>query len=177
MSVNVVSKRYARALVLLGRERGLLEEFRAELSRLVKAFAVEKRLALLLQSPSLEAAKKAAVLKDLVALLELSGEMNNFIGLLQSKDRLRYLPHIEQEFGRLADQVSGVQRVSVRSAVALQEDQRNALKEILAARSGQQMVLEEECDPCLIGGLQVELDGRVLDGSGRRQVERMAETV
>lgn len=177
MSVSVISKRYARALVLMGQERGLLEGFRGELGRLVKAFAVEKRLALLLQSPSLEAAKKVAVLNDLVALLELSGEMSNFIGLLQSKDRLRYLPHIEQEFGRLADRVSGVQRVSVRSAVALQDDQRNALKEVLAARSGQQIVLEEECDPLLIGGLQVELDGRVLDGTVRTQLERMAETI
>ena len=177
MSVSVISKRYARALVLLGRERGLLESFRDELGRLEQAFAAEKRLALLLQSPSLEAAKKDAVLADLVALLNLSGEISNFLGLLQSKDRLRYLSHIVQDFGRLADEVSGVQRVQVRSAVALEEDQAKALKEILAARSGQLIELEEQCDPALIGGLQVELDGLVLDGTVRTQLERMAETI
>ena len=51
------------------------------------------------------------------------------------------------------------------------------MKQILAARSGQKIVLEEESDPRLIGGLQVELDGRVLDGTVRTQLERMAETI
>ncbi len=177
MSVSVISKRYARALVLLGQERGLLDRFREELGRLVKAFAVEKRLALLLQSPSLPAAKKEALLADLVALLELSGEISNFLGLLQSKDRLRYLPQIEGEFGRQADEVSGVQRVQVHTAVALQDGERSALSALLAARSGRQIVLEEHCDPDLIGGLQVELDGQVLDGTVRTQLQRIAKTI
>ena len=177
MSISIVSKRYARALVLLGQERDLLDQFRDELGRLVQAFGVEKRLALLLQSPSLEKAKKDAVLADLVALLKLSGEVSNFLGLLQSKDRLRYLPQIERDFCRLADEVSGVQRVRVHSAVALQDDERDALSATLAARSGRQVVLEEYCDPALIGGLQVELDGLVLDGTVRTQLERIAETI
>ena len=177
MSVSVISKRYARALVQLGQERGLLDRFREELHNLVKAFAVEKRLALLLQSPSLPVAKKKAVLADLVSLLNLSGEISNFLGLLQSKDRLRYLPQIESEYGRQADDVSGVQRVQVRTAVVLQDAERKALTTSLAARSGRQIVLEEYCDPALIGGLQVELDGQVLDGTVRTQLQRIAKTI
>lgn len=177
MSVSVIAKRYARALVLLGQERNALDRFREELGRLVQAFAVEKRLGLLLQSPSLPTAKKEAVLADLVALLQLSGEISNFLGLLQSKDRLRYLPQIEREFSRLADEASGVQRVQVHTAVALQDGERNALSASLAARSGRQIVLEEHCDPALIGGLQVELDGQVLDGTVRTQLQRIAKTI
>lgn len=177
MSISVISKRYARALVLLGRERNKLESFREELGRLVKVFEVEKRLGLLLQSPSLEAAKKEVVLADLAAHLKLSGEVRNFLGLLHSKNRLRHLSLIERDFGRLADEVSGVQRVTVRTAAVLSEDQSNALKEVLAARSGQRIVLEEQCDPSLIGGLQVELDDLVLDGTVRTQLNRIAETI
>jgi F-type H+-transporting ATPase subunit delta len=164
-------------LVLLGQERNLLDRFREELGRLVKAFAVEKRLALLLQSPSLPTAKKDAVLAGLVALLELSGEITNFLGLLQSKDRLRYLPQIEVEFSRQADEASGLQRVQVYTAVALQDGERNALSASLAARSGRKIVLEEHSDPALIGGLQVELDGQVLDGTVRTQLQRIAKTI
>jgi F-type H+-transporting ATPase subunit delta len=161
----------------MGQERNLLDPFREELDRLVKAFAVEKRLALLLQSPSLPTAKKKAVLADLVALLELSGEISNFLGLLQSKDRLRYLPQIEAEFRRQADEASGVQRVQVYTAIALQDSERKTLTGSLAARSGRQIVLEEHCDPALIGGLQVELNGQVLDGTVRTQLQRIAKTI
>lgn len=177
MSVSVISKRYARALVQLGQERKLLDRFREELDNLVQAFAVEKRLELLLQSPSLPVAKKEAVLADLVSLLELSREISNFLGLLQSKDRLRYLPQIESEYSRQADEVSGVQRVQVHTAVALKDGERNALSASLAARSGRKIVLEEHCDPALIGGLQVELDGQVLDGTVRTQLQRIAKTI
>ncbi len=177
MSVSVISKRYARALVQLGRERNLLDPFREELGRLVRAFAVEKRLALLLQSPSLATDKKQGVLAGLVALLELSTEISNFLGLLQSKDRLRYLQQIEEEFGRQADEVSGLQRVQVHTAVALQDGERNALIASLAARSGREIVLEEHCDPTLIGGLQVEVAGQMLDGTVRTQLQRIAKTI
>lgn len=177
MSVSVISKRYARALVLLGRERNALDRFREELDRLVQAFAVEKRLGLLLESPSLPTAKKDAVLADLVSLLRLSSEISNFLGLLQSKDRLRYLSQIEKEFSRQADEASGVQRVQVHTAVALQDSEREALSASLAERSGRRIVLEEHCDPALIGGLHVELDGQVLDGTVRTQLQRMAKTI
>ncbi|OEU50912.1 MAG: ATP synthase F1 subunit delta [Desulfuromonadales bacterium C00003096] len=177
MSVSVISKRYSRALVQLGQERNLLDQFREELGRLVKAFAVEKRLAMLLQSPSLPKEKKVGVLAGLVALLELSGEISNFLGLLQSKNRLRYLQQIEEEFGRQADEASGLQRVQVNSAVALQDGERKALIASLAARSGQEIVLEEHCDPALIGGLQVEVDGQMLDGTVRTQLQRIAKTI
>jgi F-type H+-transporting ATPase subunit delta len=164
-------------LVQLGQERNLLDQFREELGRLVKAFAVEKRLAMLLQSPSLPKEKKVGVLAGLVALLELSGEISNFLGLLQSKNRLRYLQQIEEEFGRQADEASGLQRVQVNSAVALQDGERKALIASLAARSGQEIVLEEHCDPALIGGLQVEVDGQMLDGTVRTQLQRIAKTI
>jgi F-type H+-transporting ATPase subunit delta len=177
VSVSVISKRYSRALVQLGQERNLLDQFREELGRLVKAFAVEKRLAMLLQSPSLPKEKKVGVLAGLVALLELSGEISNFLGLLQSKNRLRYLQQIEEEFGRQADEASGLQRVQVHTAVALQDGERKALIASLAARSGQEIVLEEHCDPALIGGLQVEVDGQMLDGTVRTQLQRIAKTI
>ncbi|APG28212.1 ATP synthase F1 subunit delta [Syntrophotalea acetylenivorans] len=177
MSVSVISKRYARALVLLGQERNALDRFREEVNRLVRAFAVEKRLALLLESPSLPKAKKDAVLTGLVSLLQLSGEISNFLGLLQSKDRLRYLPQIEREFSHQADEALGVQRVQVHTAVPLEDSARDALSASLAERSGRQIVLEEHCDPALIGGLQVELDGQVLDGTVRTQLQRIAKTI
>lgn len=177
MSIGILAKRYARALVQIGVERQLLDRFRKELGRLVQVFNVEKRLILFIQSPSLDERKKDALLGDLVQLLQLSTEMSNFLGLLRSKGRIRYLPQIERAFEILADAASGIQRVSVTTATVLQEDQRKALTKILETRQGLTVVLKEYTDPSLIGGLRVVINGQVLDGTVRKQLERMAETI
>jgi F-type H+-transporting ATPase subunit delta len=47
------------------------------------------------------------------------------------------------------------------------------LREVLGGISGKQVVLHQETDPGLIGGLLVELAGKVYDGSVRTQLEKM----
>jgi F-type H+-transporting ATPase subunit delta len=175
VSHSVIAKRYGKALVELGLEHGRLEEVRQELDRLSEAFAVEPRLGLLLQSPSLAAGTKRALLEDVADYLELSGLLRNFAGLLQSKERLRQLPAIARAFAEQADDALGVQRAQVQSAFPLSEEERRQLKEILEQRSGRQVVLEEQSDPELLGGIKVVLGGQILDGSLRTQLDKMAE--
>jgi len=175
VSRSVIAKRYARALVELGHEHGRLEEVRRELGRLSEAFGAEPRLGPLLQSPSLAAETKSALLADLADYLQLSRLLRNFVGLLQSKERLRQLGAIAEAFGEQADAALGVQRAQVRSAFPLDEPERRRLKDTLEQRSGRQVVLEEETDPGLLGGLKVELGGQVFDGSVRNRLEKMAE--
>jgi F-type H+-transporting ATPase subunit delta len=175
VSRSVIAKRYARALVELGLEHGRLEQVRRELMRLSEAFAAEPRLGLLLESPSLAAETKSALLKDLADYLQLSGLLRNFVGLLQSKERLRQLDAIAEAFGRQADAALGVQRVQVQSAFPLDDPERRRLKDTLEQRGGRQVVLEEETVPGLLGGLRVEVDGQVFDGSLRTRLEKMAE--
>lgn len=177
MSIGILAKRYARALLQIGLERKLLDRFRRELDLLVQVFNVDKRLLLFMQSPSLEATKKDALLDDLVELLQLSTEISHFLGLLRSKGRIRYLPQIERAFEVLADAASGIQRVTVTTAEGLQEDQRKALTKILESRQGLTVILQEHTDPSVIGGLRVVVNGQVLDGTVRKQLERMAETI
>lgn len=175
MSRRVIAKRYARALVELGLEHGRLEEFRQELMRLSEAFAAEPRLGLLLESPSLAAETKSALLEALADYLQLSGLLRNFVGLLQSRERLRQLDAIAEAFGQQADVALGVQRALVQSAFPLDDLERRRLKDTLEQLVGGQVVFEEETAPDLLGGLRVAIDGQVFDGSLRTRLEKMAE--
>jgi F-type H+-transporting ATPase subunit delta len=175
VSLSVIAKRYAKALVELGLEHDRLEAVRQELLRLSEAFAVEPRLGLLLESPSLAAETKSALLEELADYLSLSGLLRNFVGLLQSKERLRQLDAIVEAFGEQADAAVGVRRARVKSAFPLDEQKRRQLKDTLEQISGRQVLLEEETVPDLLGGLRVEIDGQVFDGSLRTGLEKMAE--
>jgi len=53
----------------------------------------------------------------------------------------------------------------------------NRLRELLGGISSREVVLQQETDPGLIGGLLVELEGTIYDGSVRTQLEKMKQRI
>ena len=43
--------------------------------------------------------------------------------------------------------------------------------------SGKDVVLQQDTDPSLLGGLLIELEGKVYDGSIRTQLEKMKQRI
>lgn len=177
MSISAVSKRYARALVEIGAEQEQIELYGQELDRLKTAFTTEKYLRLLLESPTFPLQKKSAILEELVNYLQLSAAMKDFLGLLLEKDRLQYLTQIDQDFRKLADERSGVLRGTIHSAVALGNDQLGAIRQSLETQTGKKVELKVDIKPELIGGIQVEIGGKLFDGSLTTQLQRIEDTL
>jgi F-type H+-transporting ATPase subunit delta len=171
LSISAISRRYAKALVEMGAGQKMVERYGDELGNVSSAFAVEEYLRLILESPTFSMEKKKAILADLMKALELSPGMQNFLGLLLEKDRLKFLPQIEKDYRRFADELSGVLRARVISAAELGKEQRAAIG------AGKQVKLKVEIDPSLIGGIQVEVGGKVFDGSVRTQLRRIEDTL
>ena len=107
MSASAISRRYAKALVSLGSEQKKVEAFGAELAQVSSLVASEDLLRLLLESPTLAVEKKSAIFSEVMEKMGLSDSMRNFFSLLVEKDRMRYLPQIEQKYRQLADELSG----------------------------------------------------------------------
>ncbi len=177
MSTSAIAKRYARALVGIGAEQKMVEQFGEELARVREAFATEEFLRLILESPTFPLAKKSAILADLIDALKISDGMRAFLGLLLEKDRLRFLSQIEQTYRQLADDLAGVQRARVVSATELDDKQRQAIKAGLEKQTGKSIELTVEVDAELIGGIQVEIGGRLFDASLKTQLKRIEDTL
>ncbi len=177
MSSSAVAKRYARALVGIGAERKLVEQFDEELTKVREAFASEAFLRLLLESPTFPLAKKKAILADLVETLKLSDGMRAFLGLLLEKDRIGFLEQIAEMYRHLADDLAGVQRARVISAVALDDRQQQAIRQSLEKQTGKTIELTVDVNPELIGGIQVEIAGRLFDASLKTQLKRIEDTL
>jgi len=61
--------------------------------------------------------------------------------------------------------------------LSLQPGMLNRLRELLGGISSREVVLQQETDPGLIGGLLVELEGTIYDGSVRTQLEKMKQRI
>lgn len=177
MSTSAVSMRYAKALLALGAEKKMVEQYSEELSRVSDAFASEERLRLLLESPTFAMDKKQAMVRDLGEALSLSDGMQQFLGLLLEKGRIDCLSSIQAFYRTLADDLTGVLRATVTSAVRPLKKQTDAIEQALTKNTGKAVELTVKTDKSLIGGIQAEISGKVFDGSIKAQLQRMADTL
>lgn len=177
MSNSALSRRYARALVELGAEQKMVEQYGEELSRISNTMAGNDLLRLLLESPTLPLEKKSAIVGDIADALRLSGGMRNFIGLLLEKDRLKYVAQIEADYQQFAYERSGILRARVATAAELSASQQETIRAGLEKKTGKRIELTVQVDSSLIGGLRAEFGGKVYDGSIRTQLKRIENTL
>jgi F-type H+-transporting ATPase subunit delta len=177
LSVSALTRRYAKALVEIGVEQKAVDQYGEELAEIKAVLARETLLCQLLDSPTLPMDKKVAMVADLTEALKVSEGVSKFVGLLISKDRLRYLDQIEENYRRQADELSGILSARITAATELDDIQQQAIASSLEKQTGKQIAITVKVDEDLIGGLQAEIGGRLFDGSVKTQLKRIEESL
>ena len=169
-----LSRRYARALFELaaGRE----EAIGAEVDGFLKAYE-EPDLRKVLGNPAFDQDRRKDIVVELAGRLGLSDLSTNFLSLLVTRDRLDGMPSIADHYHRLLDDARGRVNAKVVVSQALDEEQRTGLAEVVGRMTGKTAILTEEMDPAIIGGIIVEVGGKVYDGSVRTQLQTLRKSI
>jgi F-type H+-transporting ATPase subunit delta len=172
-----VSRRYAKALILIGQEDGQAEQYNEELVAVVGLFDTQDGFELALTNPLYNKNDRKKVLQAVLVATDLSAIMKSFLVLLFDKGRIGFLREIASYYKDLADELKGVVKASVISATELSSDAIEKIKEALSKKAGKTIVLNVEQDPSLIGGVVTKIGDLVLDGSVKTQLINMRETL
>ncbi len=172
-----IARRYAKALLLIGKEDGRADVYRNELDQISSMMAGEKSLEQAVCNPLYDAAGRKNVLSTVIGRLNFSRVMQTFLLLLFDKGRIGFLGDINKRYQILADELKGIARASVVSATPLSEENTEKIRATLSQMTGKNIVLEIEQDPELIGGVVTRVGDLVLDGSIRTQLMNMKETL
>jgi len=172
-----IARRYAKALLLIGKEDGQTESYRKELGSMTDLFAREKMLAQTICNPLYTVASREKVLQEVVKRLALTRVMSSFLLLLFAKGRIGFLGSINEFYQKLADDLKGVARASLVSAMGLSSDTIEKVRSALSTMTGREVVLEVAEDPGLIGGIVTKIGDLVLDGSIKTQLLNMRESL
>ena len=175
MITNAIARRYAKALIQLATEEGAVEKYYDELSGFGSVLAAHHGFAALLSSPAFAIEKKKAMLQDAVDKLPLSKTVTNFFFLLLEKNRLDQLPSIIAGYRGFADELSGLLRSTVTSALPLEDIQVEEIKTVLERTTGKTILLEVAYDPSLIGGVVTKIGDTIFDGSIKTQLGRIQD--
>lgn len=119
--------------------------------------------------------QKDAMLKVCEGKLSANGA--NFIKLLAQNGRLLTLPEIEVLFNFLRSEFEKTIEAQITSATELNEQQIAQLKEKLAAKLGRQVEVGVEVDADLLGGLIIQAEDLVIDGSVRGKLAKLSDTL
>lgn len=171
-----LSRRYAKALFQLALEDHREEEIGQEIERFITPYAA-RPLTTVLDNPTFGVQSRKNIVVHLARGLQLSPLVIHFLCLLLERDRLIFLPSIASRYRRLLDEARGRVEARVVATVPLEEEMLGRLRERLQRISGKEVMLHQEIDPGLIGGVTVQLEGRIYDGSVRTQLERMKERI
>ncbi len=97
--------------------------------------------------------------------------------LLAGRDRLVLLPDLLDEYRRRLMDLQQIVRAEVTSAVPLPAGAAPAIERALAARTGRTVAMTTRVDPAILGGVVTRIGSVVYDGSVKRQLEKMKDTL
>ena len=201
MPDDPVAARYAQALFETARAEGTLDEALQQLEALGALIASSADLRQFLFNPDVEPADKIGLLDRVLQRtwshpppesaesgpprsgapsanrrgVGWSGLVRAFLLMVASMGRAEVLPQIAEALRAMADEAGGRMRVTVRSAHPISEAALERLRKTLQRRERKTITVETQLDPALLGGMQIRLDHRVIDGTARRQLDELRE--
>lgn len=167
---------YAQALLSVARAEGNVDGIRSQLTDVARAVAGNEDLRASLANNLLPAATRVQIIDDILAGKS-SDVVRSLVGMIVSAGRGSELGEIVDSFVNAAAAASGKRVATVRSAVALSEDQKVRLAHALGSSVGGPVELENIIDPDVVGGAVTTIGDTVIDGSLRTRLNQMREAL
>ena len=171
-----ISKEYASALFSIAEEKGCVREWAGTLAEMDAILRDNARYLDLLASPEIPPEERKALLKQSFGGMA-ADEIINFAALMCRRGHAKLLPEAITHYRRLADIRDRTRVAKVVSAVALTQEEKERLTAALEKQSGMKVMLSCAVDPSILGGMIVEMDGRVTDGSVRTRLREIKEVI
>ncbi len=177
MTNQIVAKRYAKALLEIGKEDGQLDTYANDLGQMAELLDGAPELEAVLTNPVFALEERKAILSVFVEKLGISPIAVNFFKLLLDRGRMDGAHSISVIYAELLDEERGIKKAEVVSATSLDEAAIGRLTETLKQVAGQDVQLELKEDPSLIGGVVARIGDLVLDGSVKSQLENLKDSL
>jgi F-type H+-transporting ATPase subunit delta len=176
MRTSDVAPAYACTLFELASLADSVDDTDRGLASAAEAVRASLDLRSALTDASVPAETKRGVLRDIFGDA-VTPEALALVTLLVERGHTELLGDVARSFGEIAEKERGIVVAEVTTAVPLTDALRASLTAKLVASLGRPVSLRENVDASILGGVVIEVAGRVLDGSVASQLEEMRRTL
>jgi F-type H+-transporting ATPase subunit delta len=172
MSEFKIASRYATALFSKALEEKAIDAVMADVLVIQQACKESEDLIVFLNSPMLKmTVKKQGLAKIFASCSDLTKQLLN---LMAEKNREALIPLMTEAFVGLYNTQKGIMTAVVTSAVPLSNQALDAVKKYVAHTSGaNNVVLTQNIDSSVIGGLNIMFGGKIYDATLSNQILKL----
>jgi F-type H+-transporting ATPase subunit delta len=172
MSDFRAASRYAKSLLQLSDEQGILEKVNQDMILIDETCDANKELALVLKSPIIDHYKKSQIL-DKIFGKKVNPITKSFYELIGRKGREKMFHSITKEFRKQYLQLKGIEKVSVTTTFQLDDGLREQVKAIAVDISKMKPQLEESINKDIVGGFILNIGSRRIDASIKTKLRKL----
>lgn len=172
---ELIANRYANALFEAGEDLDKINTFYDELIDIKGVFDYEERLLDILTHPKISKKEKKELVDDIFDG-KISQEVVNFIYILIDKNRQGDFLNVVDVYEDLYYEHQGILRVVAVTAMPMQDEAKSRLTKVLGEKLAKKIELTNEIDEGTIGGVRLELEGKLIDGTIQGKLNSMART-
>lgn len=167
---------YATALFEVAKAEGSLAQVEDELFSVARTFDSNDELRSKLTDQAIPVDIRQGIVEDLLGG-RASDTTTALVSFIVGAGRGRELPKI---IDRLVEK-SATERdevvAEVRTAIPIDSDTQQRLADALSRRTGQRVSVKVNVDPSILGGVIAQIGDTVIDGSVRRRLDQLKETL
>lgn len=169
-----VAKRYAKSLIDLSNEKGVLEAVNNDMKFFTSVAELNRDFELLLSNPIVNGDKKLKVLQQLFGQKFNSLTMT-FLNVVVKKGREKYLVQIAKDFTAQYKLMKRIITAEVISSIGLDDNLRRKIYNMIRKDSNSEVELVEKVDNKLIGGFVLRIGDRQYDASISSEIRKLAQ--
>lgn len=173
---KIISRRYAVALFELAKEADKVDLLNTQVELIYNSINSDEEFLIVLNHPRISGKEKFELFKNIFK----DGVDEEVLGLLSiaiDKNRETELTEIFEIFLELVREHKGITTAYVHSATALNQSQLDSIKEKLSKKLNKEIILKAETKPELIGGLVINVDGKIIDNSIRKNLSDIKKSL
>ncbi len=164
--------RYSRAIFELAEDTHQRDAVFHELWTVHQAIENRPKLLQLLQSPLITREEKRSLIEGILGPNS-SALSKQFLNLLVDKNRTDLFPFIVARLQDVIRKKQGIQEAIVVTARELHSSILQLLEKALEKSTGKKMLLRSEVNPEILGGIQIRMGNRMIDGSVRTKLDTL----
>ena len=174
--MNDVAREYGSALYMVACEDDDVKTYIDGLNVISDSFLKEPEYMLFLSSPNVPLNQRVSSL-EAVSGDVMPQKLVSFLQLLCEKGRIEYFEDAKLTFLELYEDWKNIINITVKSAVPLTESQKERLTSKLESVYKCSLRMDYVIDASLIGGVVIETEDKVIDGSVKNRLQQVKEVI